>query len=177
MIPCLTLALLLVSGVSWAGTESSQFSEGSEPEGFRGIAWGTDLSTVPGMTMVGKTRVSSVYQRADDDLTVGDAKLTKILYYAYDGKFYEARLFLKEGEKNWEALRIEEAQNWQALRAAMQTRYGPGYDVGGGTFYYSGAETGIGIRFPKNESMWAISLYSKALARAARAAEKQAAKQ
>ena len=173
-ISCLTLALLLVCGASWADTGSSQFNEGTEPDGFRGIKWGTDLATVPGMTMVGKTRVSSVYQKADDELKLGDATLTKILYYAYDGKFYEARLFMKEGEANWEALKKEEAKNWQALRAAMQERYGPGYEVGGGMFYYNGKETGISIRYPKSEKAWAISVYSEALAREARDAEKKA---
>lgn len=55
-----------------------------EPDGFRGIEWGTDISEWPDMTHVSR----NVYQRENDELTIEDASLREIHYKTYEGRLW-----------------------------------------------------------------------------------------
>jgi hypothetical protein len=78
----LTIAIALLSASSFAFT--------SEPDGFRGIIWGTDISTLKGMTHV-RTYPSyggvEFYTRKGDELRFGDAQLYNIEYAFWKGKY------------------------------------------------------------------------------------------
>jgi hypothetical protein len=66
------------------------FKPGSEPDGFRGIRWGADISTLKDMECFGTADdgLSKFYIRSGDNLTIGDAQLNKIAYSFWNGKFY-----------------------------------------------------------------------------------------
>ena len=54
----------------------------NEPDGFRGIKWGANISRRPDMTHIEK----NMYLRKNDKLTIGDASLRDIHYRAYKGR-------------------------------------------------------------------------------------------
>ncbi|MGO9176873.1 MAG: hypothetical protein ACLQED_12165 [Desulfobaccales bacterium] len=92
------------------------FKPGSEPDGFRGIKWGTDISTLNDMVYAG-TESSEVitYIRKGDVLKIGMANVVKIKYYFYKGKFFEV-FIVTAG-----------LRNWQALKEACFDKYGGAY--------------------------------------------------
>jgi hypothetical protein len=78
----LIILLSLLSSVSYAFE--------NEPEGFRGITWGTDIKDLKDMEFVKVDPKSGIklYQKKKDNLTIGDAKLDAIYYGFYNDKFY-----------------------------------------------------------------------------------------
>lgn len=93
--------------------------EEREPDGFRGIPWGTSASQVEGLVfskdgtaalreLYKRTNKQAaphvdVYSRADDPLKIGDAHLTRIHYYFYNGQFYGATAYFS-GKDNYSKL-------------------------------------------------------------------------
>ena len=97
-----------------------QFKEGSEPEGFRGIKWGTDIKDLPGMEY---SRIDpssggiEVYTRKDDALVIGDSKIEKIEYSFWNGKFSNVWIYTMG------------LRNWQKLKEAFFEAFGPGFQA------------------------------------------------
>ncbi len=70
--------------------------ESKEPDGFRGIKWGTDISTLSGMNRCPEDSPEphmAFYTREGDELQIGGAKLSIIAYGFYKHKFLVATLF------------------------------------------------------------------------------------
>jgi hypothetical protein len=63
------------------------FKPGSEPDGFREIKWGTDISTLRGMELIKDDGSEKYYQKREDNLTIGTSQLSEITYGFLDGKF------------------------------------------------------------------------------------------
>lgn len=65
----------------------------NEPDGFRGLSWGTEISSLSGFTKVGVDPGYGgidLYVRGGDELVIGAAKLDKIIYGFWRGKFCNA---------------------------------------------------------------------------------------
>ncbi|HRR96865.1 MAG TPA: hypothetical protein P5150_09090 [Candidatus Ratteibacteria bacterium] len=81
--------------------------KGTEPDGFRGIKWETDISTLPDMKYF-KTDPSfggmKGYIRKGDKLQIGAAKLKRIEYDFWHGKFLGVLISTK-GHTNWYSLK------------------------------------------------------------------------
>ena len=92
----------------FASTRSSK--PRSEPDGFRGIRWGTEISTLKGMEKAEQDRSSNSdlvwYTRKGDTLATGEAKLENIFYSFWMGNFEGVWIDIK-GEENFEALKKE----------------------------------------------------------------------
>jgi len=79
----------------------------NEPNGFRGIAWGTPLSAVQSqMRPVGATPAGQdqAYVRVGDNMAIGGATLEKVLYKFHNGAFSEAFIVAQKGPSNATAL-------------------------------------------------------------------------
>jgi hypothetical protein len=91
-----------------ASTRSSK--PHSEPDGFRGIKWGTEISTLEDMERVEQVKSSNSdlvwYIREGDVLTIGKAKLENIFYSFWMGNFESVSIDFK-GDENFESLRNE----------------------------------------------------------------------
>jgi hypothetical protein len=71
------------------GQEEAEFKAGSEPDGFRGIKWGADISTLKDMVFVmAIDKDVKRYERKRDELKIGKAKLDYIHYEFRKGRFY-----------------------------------------------------------------------------------------
>jgi hypothetical protein len=92
----------------FASTRSSK--PHSEPDGIRGIKWGTEISTLEDMERVeqGKSSNSDLvwYIREGDALTIGKAKLENIFYFFWMGNFESVWIDFK-GDENFEILKKE----------------------------------------------------------------------
>lgn len=81
-----------------------------EPNGFRDIKWGTEISTLKGMEKVeqGKSSHSGTvwYERKGDELAMGKGKFENIFYSFWMGNFESVWIDIK-GKKNFEAVKEE----------------------------------------------------------------------
>jgi hypothetical protein len=81
-----------------------------DPEGFRDIKWGTEISTLKDMEEVEQDKPSGRdllwYRRKGDTLTMGEAKLENIFYSFWMGEFESVWIDFG-GEENFEALKKE----------------------------------------------------------------------
>ncbi len=90
------------------------FAFQNEPDGFRGIKWGTKINTLNDMTKQGKEQTFAIYERSNDKLQIGNIKL-KVLYYMFwQGKFNN--MFAE----------IEGYSNWTSLKKIYFLKYGKG---------------------------------------------------
>ncbi len=95
--------------------QSSAFKPGSEPDGFRGIKWGTDISTLKDMALVMIIdNETKRYKRNGDVLRMGEVKLDYIGY-----EFWKGMLYLVD-------IGFEGAENWNNLRSRMFATFGKG---------------------------------------------------
>jgi len=65
------------------------FAFQNEPDGFRGIKWGTNISELNDMLVADSGKDTVYYIRKNDTLKIGDADIDQISY-----GFYENRLFV-----------------------------------------------------------------------------------
>jgi hypothetical protein len=82
----------------------------SEPDGFRGIKWGTEISTLKDMEKVEQNKSSKSdlvwYTRKGDTLAIGKAKAKNIFYSFWMGSFESVWIDF-EGDENFESFKKE----------------------------------------------------------------------
>jgi len=118
----------------------------NEPDGFRGIEWGTDISEWPDMTHVSE----NVYQRENDELTIGDANVKKIHYKTYEGRLWGVSItyedynnheklkqtfFYLYGEADY-SNRLTERYHWHGSDIWISLHYSEGLDWGSISYRY-----------------------------------------
>ncbi len=102
-----------------SGGGEGKFKSGSEPDGFRGIKWGTDILKDPDLQVYSKIGNSEIrYQKVNENLNIGDANVAYIHYRARpDGSFLGVDI-LAEGE-----------DNWKKIREYIVDKFGPYYSI------------------------------------------------
>jgi hypothetical protein len=60
--------------------------------GFRGVKFGTEQAKFPGLVLSDDQGSLKLYTKKDDDLLIGPAKLTGVIYEFFEGKFFGAVL-------------------------------------------------------------------------------------
>ncbi len=133
------------------------FKPGSDPDGFRGITWGQDISTVNGLVYSFTNPAYGGiewYTRKRDEKKIGLAELSNIFYGFWRGKFYSVRIdpkdfmnwnHLKEitfekfgGDYQWLSIKIEKEGyyfedkffTWEGDKAKVSLNYNWGLDEG-----------------------------------------------
>ncbi|MFA7328974.1 MAG: hypothetical protein WC081_05675 [Candidatus Ratteibacteria bacterium] len=112
----IVLAFLAVG--SFAFADPGEFKPGSEPDGFRGIKWETELSTLSGMKYLRTDPTSGgirQYTKKNDDLMIGGAKIESIEYGFWQGKFCSV------------FIRTKGPTNFTNLREATFEKFGEGF--------------------------------------------------
>lgn len=89
-------------------TSCNSFKEGSEPDGFRNIKWGTNLESLQNMQHIENKldfgEEIALYIKTDDELIIGGAVLEQIEYSFWDNKFFEVSI-AANGYRNCTALK------------------------------------------------------------------------
>ena len=96
---------------------SIAFTFQNEPDGFRGIKWGTNLSDLPDMRLCGDTMNGGNIKtctRRGDKMKIGDAKLTIIIYMFHKDRFSSVDILFKS------------AFNFEAIKETLFSVYGEG---------------------------------------------------
>jgi len=122
--------IVLVGSLAYADTKTEtnledelralifNFKPDSEADGFRGIKWGQDISTVKGL-IFHSTDPSyggvALYTREGDELRMGGAELELILYGFWQDKFCDVRISTKG------------FSNWSIFKAIVFEKFGEGY--------------------------------------------------
>jgi len=100
----LFFSLLVCSILSLCDTS---FAYENEPNGFRGMKWGTPLDSFPTLKhfeTVKRYGGIEYYKKKEEVLKLGDVKLFLIKYGFWHNKFYEVEIWA-QGEKDWRALK------------------------------------------------------------------------
>jgi len=66
-----------------------------ESGGFRGIAWGTNIRELSGMSLLAEDAALKFYERKDDHAKIGDVDIERVVYGFYDDQFYSATLYFQ----------------------------------------------------------------------------------
>jgi hypothetical protein len=82
--------------------------------GFRGVKFGTPVSSFQGLELIRDTGATKIYRKTNDDLKIGEAQLEQIRYHFADDKFMGVSLFTKD------------ESDGQALLVVFQLAYGNG---------------------------------------------------
>jgi hypothetical protein len=161
----------------------------SEPDGFRGIRWGTEISTLRDMEKVeqGKSSNSDLawYTRKGDTLVIGKAKLENIFYSFWMGNFESVWIDFK-GDENFEALKKElfelygKALEAEELMNKMDKRArGEPSTIRHAEEFYAwwGKNTEMSLSYSKDRLKGTLSINSRMISAERRAYEKQKEKE
>ncbi|MEJ2672086.1 MAG: hypothetical protein P8168_07775 [Deltaproteobacteria bacterium] len=121
-------------------TYNYTFKPGTEPDGFRGLKWGTNIATLDPlhtMEVIAVVGPFTYYRKNKENLHLVNVKLNNIIYEFWHGKFFA---------------RFGEGQRSQALQQM---------DVP--NFYYNGVKTRMYLKYSDLDHQGELSLYSIAL--------------
>lgn len=108
----------------------------NEPDGYNGMKWGTDISTLKNIKYV-KAEPNKInvvfYTREGGVLRLGNAILKSIEYGFFDGKFFSV------------TIKVADLFNYIALKSAVFEKFGQGteFDQLSERYYWDGSTTRI----------------------------------
>jgi hypothetical protein len=127
----------------------------NEPDGFGGITWGTEVSTLRGMVYDSMyswaAGITSFYTRKGDILSMGKAKLASIRYGFFEGKFSDV------------LIEVRKRGNWLALKTACFEKYGRGFKENYYIEHYrwSGKITSMVLEYKEKEDLGILLMKSE----------------
>jgi hypothetical protein len=155
-----------------------------DPEGFRDIKWGTEISTLKDMEEVDQDKSSGRdlvwYRRKGDTLAIGEAKLENIFYSFWMGEFESVSIDF-EGEQNFNALKKEFFERFgkahgseggmdkigkRARREQLPTEHP------GGFYAWWGKNTEIWLSYSKDRQKGTLTMNSRKISEQRRDYEK-----
>lgn len=159
------LALVLGSGPAPAAPEQMfsynyTFKPGSEPDGFRGLKWGTDIATLDPlhtMEVIAIVGPFTYYKKIKEDLHLVNVKLNDVVYEFWNGKFSGVIITVK-GEREFQILKDYcFARFGQGQRSkVLQQMDVPDY-------YYNGVKTRMYLKYSDLDHEGELSSYSIAM--------------
>jgi hypothetical protein len=141
-------------------TYDYSFKPGSEPNGFRGIKWQTDVATLDPLHTMEPIEILGpfiYYKKNKEDLHLVTVKLDDIIYEFWNGKFSGV------------IIRVRGGNQFQILKDYVFARFGPGQrskvlaQMDAQDFYYNGIKTRMYLKFSDIDRTGELSLYSIAL--------------
>jgi hypothetical protein len=141
-------------------TSTSGFKSNSEPDGFARIKWGTEFSEVKSdMVELRSTndpaepnvKIKIYYTKNGDDLKMGEARLDKIEYVFWRGKFAEGRI------------KATGPENFDGLKKFLFEKYGT-VNKFQGAYSWDGSVTRIALRYDESTKVCLLTIGSTKLA-------------
>jgi hypothetical protein len=161
----------------------------SDPNGFRDIKWGTEISKLKDMEKVEQDKSSGKdliwYRKKGDTLAIGGAKLENIFYSFWMGEFESVWIDF-EGEENFKALKKELFGRFGKARGPEGGMEKMGKGERGeqsqaeraGAFYtWWGEKTEIWLSYSKDRNKGTLTMNSRKIREERRDYEKQKEKQ
>ena len=125
-------------------TYDYSFKPGSEPDGFRGLKWQTDIATLDPLHTMEVIEIFGpfvYYKKNKEDLQLVTVKLDHIIYEFWNGKFSGVMIKVKGNDQ------------FQILKDYVFARFGPGQrskvleQLNVQDFYYNGIKTRMYLKF------------------------------
>jgi hypothetical protein len=179
--------LAIVSSILLIGCFASTRSSKprSDPDGFRGIKWGAEISTLNDMEKVEQDVSSNSdlvwYTRKGDPLTIGKANLENLFYSFWMGNFESVWIGFR-GDENFETLKKELFERFgKVLESAelmkkMDSEAGrePSTIRHGEEFYaWWGKNTEMSLSYSRDRHKGTLNINSKRMSEERSAYEKQ----
>jgi hypothetical protein len=141
-------------------TYNYTFKPGTEPDGFRGLKWQTNIATLDPLHTMEVIEIIGpffYYKKNKENLQYGTADLEDIIYEFWHGKFSGVML------------RVRGERQFQKLKDYCFARFGPGQrsdtyarlDVQ--DFYYNGVRTRMSLKYSDFDRTGELAMYSIAL--------------
>lgn len=159
--------VFLIGGSACA--QAFGFKPGSEPDGFRGIKWGQDISTVKGLIFHSTDPSyggTALYTRDGDKLRIGETELELILYAFWQDKFSAVEIFTKG------------YSNWSGFKAIVFEKFGEGYQSNKyiEKYYWRGKKTLMLLEYNKFSEKGSLFMISSQISTLQEEWEKEQAK-
>jgi len=141
-------------------TYDYSFKPGTEPDGFRGLKWQTNIATLdPLHTMEVIALVGPLvyYKKNKEDLYLVTVKLDDIIYEFWNGKFSGV------------IIKVRGENQFQILKDYVFARFGTGQrskvleQLNVQDFYYNGVKTRMSLKYSDIDRTGELSMYSIAL--------------
>lgn len=138
----------------------------NEPDGFRGLKWGTHSSELTDMSLIESHGDIKIYVRKNDKMQMGDAKLKKIIY-----AFYKDRLFSV-------SIKYSSYQNFLKLKQFFFQLYGNGNqpNIYMKRYLWFGSEAGITFEYKDMPNKGEIYYFYKPIAKEIKRDDEEKAK-
>jgi len=136
------------------------FKPGSEPDGFRGMKWQTDIATLDPLHTMEVIEIMGpfvYYKKNKEDLQLVTVKLDNIIYEFWNGKFSGV------------IVKVRGDNQFQILKEYVFARFGQGQrskaleQLNVPDFYYNGVKTRMYLKFSDIDRTGELSSYSIAL--------------
>jgi len=125
----MVLLLSVAIGSSAFAEGKEGFTPGSEPDGFRGVKWGTPISELKDFEYQGTLRDGrKAYARVGDNMRIGDAQLRRVVYFFENDVLSSVTVATKPGYCG-------------ELKEAVVAWFGEGYENGTGGIEFNGPIT------------------------------------
>ncbi len=179
--------LAIVFSIFLIGCSASgpSFKPRTDPEGFRGIQWGTEISTLKDMDKVEQDKSSNHdlvwYTRKGDPLTLGQARLENIFYSFWMGNFESVWIGFG-GDENFETLKKELFEQFGKVLESEELMKKMDREAGGDPaprrhaeeFYaWWGKNTELTLSYSRDRHKGTLTINSKKMGEERRAHEKQ----
>jgi hypothetical protein len=133
------------------------FKPGSEPDGFRGLAWQTDIAALDPLHTMEVIEIIgpyTYYKKNREDVRLGLANLDSIIYEFWNGKFSGVMIKVR-GDAEFQKLKDYcFARFGEGQRSATYAR------LGVQDFYYNGVKTRMYLRYSDFDRIGELNLYS-----------------
>lgn len=125
----------------------------NEPDGFRGIKWGTDITDVKATMRLHETETGISaelvsYERVSDTLVIGNAQISSIRYTFWRGKFSHP------------VIKTTGYTNWLEVKRALESTFGLAKQSNN-YYFWLGDSTSILTQYDKNSNEGRISFFSE----------------
>jgi hypothetical protein len=109
----------------------------NEPNDCRGIEWGAEYNKLKGFSKVTTRSPFVYYQKENEEMTIGDARLEMVVYIFYEKKLCGAILNFKS------------SPNFEIIKTTLFDRYGKGYQANryDEKYVWSGANVRITLEY------------------------------
>ena len=141
-------------------TYNYSFKPGSEPDGFRGMKWQTDIATLDPLHTMEVIEIMGpfvYYKKNKEDLQLVTVRLDNIIYEFWNGKFSGV------------IVKVRGDNQFQILKEYVFARFGQGQrskaleQLNVQDFYYNGVKTRMYLKFSDIDRTGELSSYSIAL--------------
>ena len=130
------------------------FAFQNEPDGFRGIKWGTRISELSDMRLTEDSKEERYYTRLNDKMQIGSTEIERIVYGFYKDRFFVVIVTCRHHD------------NFSKLRETLFQLYGSGYSPNPAVekYYWMGDSVNVVLDFKEVQQKGLIWFSYKPLA-------------